>query len=193
MSRLSQLSAALAAVSVVALFASTADAAAPTPLKPTTNFTASLPKLALAPPKPAVNLLKSAVNPVKPASTKPATAASSLAQQAAALTRSEHELITVNALEQYQQIATRLGVTVQDAIVLNKPLGPGAGDPKRMVEPNQHRARSSPAYCKNGVVASYGISPSTPGGGVIMNPNGTISGPYTGPAGQIGNWVFTCA
>lgn len=128
-----------------------------------------------------------------PAPAKPAPAAPSLAQQAATLTQSEHELITVNMLKQFQQIATRLGITVQDAIVLNKPFGPGAGDPKRIVEPNQHKALSSPAYCKNGVVATYGISPSTPGGGVIMNPNGTISGPYTGPAGQIGNWVFTCA
>jgi hypothetical protein len=124
---------------------------------------------------------------------KAAPVTPSLAQQAAALSRQEHEYISVNSLKQFEQIAARLGTSVQGAIVLNKEFGPGPGDPTKIVEKNIHKSPSSAAYCKNGVVATYGINPSVSPGGVVMNPNGMVSGPYTGPAGSIGGWVYTCA
>jgi hypothetical protein len=158
--------------------------------------TASMSKPPISLPKPTISLPKLTVStpsPIKVATAKPTTATPTLAQQAAALSIQEHEYISVNSLKQFQQIAARLGTTVQDAIVLNKEFGPGPGDPTKIVEKNIHRSPSSPAYCKNGLVANYGINPGVSAGGVIMNPNGMISGPYTGPAGQVGGWVYTCA
>ena len=71
--------------------------------------------------------------------------------------------------------------------------GPGAGDPTKIVLKDLHKSPSSAACCAAGVVAHYGISPSVPAGGVAMASNGIVSGPYTGPAGAIGGWVYTCA
>jgi hypothetical protein len=173
----SQFAARLATASVIAVAAI---------LSPTTSIAnppISLPKPTISVPKPAVNA----------ATTKPAAVTPPLAQQAATLSRQEHEYISVNSLKQFEQIAARLGTSVQGAIVLNKEFGPGPGDPTRIVEKNIHKSPSSAAYCKNGVVANYGINPGVSPGGVVMNPNGMVSGPYTGPAGSIGGWVYTCA
>jgi len=171
----SQFSARLAAASVIAVAAI---------LSPTT----SIAKPPISVPRPAIS-----VPAVKVATTKPAAVTPSLAQQAATLSIQEHEYISVNSLKQFEQIAARLGTSVQGAIVLNKEFGPGPGDPTKIVEKNIHKSPSSAAYCKNGVVANFGINPGISPGGVVMNPNGMVSGPYTGPAGQIGGWVYTCA
>jgi hypothetical protein len=176
----SQFSARLAKASVIAVAAI---------LSPTTSVFAS------PPPKPTISLPKPTISVPKPtiSAPKPTPATPSLAQQAAALSIQEHEYISVNSLKQFEQIAARLGTSVQGAIVLNKEFGPGKGDPTRIVEKNIHKSPSSAAYCKNGVVANFGINPGVSPGGVVMNPNGMVSGPYTGPAGQIGGWVYTCA
>lgn len=208
MSHLSQQSAKLAVAFVIALAASTAQASpnfgpkpnisVPKPVVVLAKPTITAPKPATPAPKP----VTIATNQPKPtAVTKPAApnaqpttqSAASLTQEAAALTRSEHELITVNMLKQFEQIAAKLGITVQDAIVLNKEFGPGPGDPTKFVMKDLHKSPSSAAYCQNGVVANYGINPGVSPGGVVMNANGMISGPYSGPAGEIGGWVYTCA
>ena len=173
----SQFSARLATASVIAVAAI---------LSPTTSI------LAGTVPKPTINLPRPTISVSQPV-VKAAPVTPSLAQQAAALSRQEHEYISVNSLKQFEQIAARLGTSVQGAIVLNKEFGPGPGDPTKIVEKNIHKSPSSAAYCKNGVVATYGINPSVSPGGVVMNPNGMVSGPYTGPAGSIGGWVYTCA
>ena len=146
--------------------------------------TAGMSKPPLGAPAPTINLPKPTVNVTKPAvaaaTTKPATATPSQAQQAAALSVQEHEYISVNSLKQFEQIAARLGTSVQGAIVLNKEFGPGPGDPTRIVEKNIHKSPSSAAYCKNGVVANYGINPGISPGGVVMNPNGMVSGALHG-------------
>ena len=121
------------------------------------------------------------------------TATPSLAQQAATLSIQEHEYISVNSLKQFQQIPARLGTTVQDAIVLNKEFGPGPGDPTKIVEKNIHRSPSSPAIARMAWSPTMASTPGVSAGGVIMNPNGMISGPYTGPTGQVGGWVYACA